>query len=148
MKRGKLPFGVRWQVLWRDGFRCRYCGATPMDARLEIDHFVAVAHGGTDDAWNLLAACRTCNQGKSDEFIDWTCDAGCPRPMCGGPRSPYDAYESQCACKDCHLCHVCFDWSCDKACEDKQRRKLVEQLRRERTEADDASSVAPEKESA
>lgn len=33
---------------------------------LEVDHLVAVANGGTNAESNLVAACETCNAGKSD----------------------------------------------------------------------------------
>lgn len=56
---------VRFQILRRDGFRCRYCGASPSDGiRLVVDHIVPVADGGTDDWDNLAAACHECNAGK------------------------------------------------------------------------------------
>jgi hypothetical protein len=33
---------------------------------LEIDHVIPVHYGGTNDRWNLTAACHDCNSGKSD----------------------------------------------------------------------------------
>lgn len=64
MSRTPIPPKVRWQVLARDGFRCRYCGATGGDAVLVVDHAQPVAHGGTDAIHNLITACEECNQGK------------------------------------------------------------------------------------
>lgn len=52
----------RYLVLQRDGFRCRYCGATGVP--LHVDHITSVANGGTDDDQNLGAACADCNLGK------------------------------------------------------------------------------------
>jgi hypothetical protein len=55
---------MRFTVLQRDGFRCRYCGATAQDARLDVDHVVSVRDGGTNTLENLVTACRECNIGK------------------------------------------------------------------------------------
>lgn len=62
---------VRYEVLRRDGHRCRYCGATPDDgATLTVDHVVPVSLGGGDDPSNLVAACRDCNAGKTSSHPD------------------------------------------------------------------------------
>jgi hypothetical protein len=55
---------TRFEVLRRDEFACRYCGAMAPDAKLTVDHVVPVALGGSDDPANLVAACRDCNAGK------------------------------------------------------------------------------------
>lgn len=59
---------VRDAVRLRCDFRCVYCGVseTETGARLTIDHFKPVAHGGTDDADNLVYACHACNEFKGD----------------------------------------------------------------------------------
>jgi hypothetical protein len=58
---------LRFLVLRRDGFRCQLCGATAADGvRLEVDHRVPRAKGGTDAEANLWTLCRDCNAGKSD----------------------------------------------------------------------------------
>ena len=56
----------RYEVLRRDNHACRYCGAKAPFVALEIDHVIPVHHGGTNDRWNLTAACQDCNSGKSD----------------------------------------------------------------------------------
>jgi hypothetical protein len=56
----------RLEVFVRDGYRCRYCGATPPGGRLVIDHFVSIKNGGSNDLDNLLTACSDCNLGKGD----------------------------------------------------------------------------------
>jgi hypothetical protein len=61
---------TRFEILKRDGFRCRYCGATAVDVLLHVDHVVPRAGGGTDDAANLITACADCNLGKSDVPLD------------------------------------------------------------------------------
>lgn len=41
---------TRFEVLRRDGHRCRYCGDTAeAGATLTVDHVVPVALGGTDE---------------------------------------------------------------------------------------------------
>lgn len=61
---------LRYEVLRRDGFTCRYCGAKPPDVQLTADHVVPVALGGTDEPSNLVAACGDCNGGKSSSSPD------------------------------------------------------------------------------
>lgn len=55
---------LRFTVLLRDDFACRYCGARAPEARLHVDRIVPVADGGATAAWNLVAACQECNLGK------------------------------------------------------------------------------------
>jgi len=57
-------YRLRFQILRRDNFTCQYCGQHAPDVRLEVDHIVARANGGTDDASNLVTACFACNRGK------------------------------------------------------------------------------------
>lgn len=62
---------LRYEVLRRDNYSCRYCGATASDgARLTIDHVVPESLGGTDEPGNLVAACRDCNAGKASTRPD------------------------------------------------------------------------------
>ena len=56
--------GLRFRVLARDLFTCRYCGAHPPDVVLEIDHLIPRSAGGRDTLMNLVAACYSCNRGK------------------------------------------------------------------------------------
>lgn len=60
-----LPRWLRFEVLKRDGFRCKYCGAGSDVARLQVDHVKPKAAGGTDDPLNLVTACEPCNAGKA-----------------------------------------------------------------------------------
>lgn len=59
---------VRFEVLRRDGYTCRYCRSK--DNPLTIDHVMPVALGGSDDPSNLVAACKDCNSGKSSAAPD------------------------------------------------------------------------------
>lgn len=56
---------LRFEILRRDNYTCRYCGASAPDARLEVDHVVPRALGGRDIPANLVTACERCNNGKS-----------------------------------------------------------------------------------
>jgi hypothetical protein len=55
---------LRFEVFKRDAFTCAYCGRTPPDVLLHIDHIVPLAAGGTDALDNLITACSDCNLGK------------------------------------------------------------------------------------
>lgn len=56
---------LRYEILRRDEHTCRYCGGTVPDVVLTVDHVIPLALGGTDEAGNLVAACKDCNAGKS-----------------------------------------------------------------------------------
>lgn len=71
MPRKAIPKSVRFAVFRAAAFKCRYCGQSPPDVMLVIDHIIPVAAGGTNDIDNLCCACDSCNAGKSD------------RPACG-----------------------------------------------------------------
>jgi hypothetical protein len=61
---------LRYEILRRDGNKCRYCGITAADTPLTIDHVVPSALGGGDEPSNLVAACGPCNSGKSASSTD------------------------------------------------------------------------------
>lgn len=56
---------LRYEVLRRDNFTCRYCGATASDVKLTVDHVNPSTLGGEDKPENLVTACAACNGGKS-----------------------------------------------------------------------------------
>lgn len=68
-RRGSLSPKVRFRVLVRDRFACRYCGRKAPDVELAVDHVKPVARGGADDPSNLVTSCRDCNAGKGDTVI-------------------------------------------------------------------------------
>lgn len=66
-RRGGLSLRLRTDVMERDDFRCRRCGATADDgARLVVDHITPVSRGGRTTLENLQVLCSPCNAGKSD----------------------------------------------------------------------------------
>ena len=56
---------LRFQILRRDDFKCRYCGLNASESELHVDHVKPVALGGSDEPENLAAACKDCNRGKA-----------------------------------------------------------------------------------
>ena len=61
--RDPLPAGLRFRILARDGFRCRYCGrpGSTSGVVLHVDYVVPQAAGGATSEDNLLTACEACN---------------------------------------------------------------------------------------
>lgn len=57
-------FVLRGEILRRDGYQCQYCKASGPGVRLEVDHIVPRASGGTNDRVNLITACQPCNKAK------------------------------------------------------------------------------------
>lgn len=53
-----------WEAVLRAD-PCAYCGAPTRD----LDHIVAVAQGGSDDAGNLTSSCGRCNKSKHDDSL-------------------------------------------------------------------------------
>lgn len=64
-KRKSMSKSLRFEIFKRDGFRCLYCGVTPTQAKLRVDHVNPVAKGGTDAPENLITSCFDCNAGKA-----------------------------------------------------------------------------------
>ena len=70
-KRITIPRDLRFSVLMRDGYACRYCGARPPQKELRVDHIISVKDGGPLTAMdNLVTACDPCNSGKGDRTLD------------------------------------------------------------------------------
>lgn len=62
---------LRFRVLARDNFICRYCGRGPDNGvTLQIDHIVPKSKGGGNNLDNLITACQDCNLGKADALLD------------------------------------------------------------------------------
>lgn len=58
-------YALRWKVLERDDFTCRYCGQSAPSAKLEVDHVLPISEGGQTTEANLVTACFSCNRGKN-----------------------------------------------------------------------------------
>lgn len=67
---------LRFEILHRDQFACRYCGAKAPNVELEVDHITPVHIGGTSDPANLITACHSCNSGKNGKVITLPLDGG------------------------------------------------------------------------
>ena len=61
---------IRFEVFKRDGFQCAYCGKTPPEVVLEVDHIIPKSKKGKDDINNLITSCFDCNRGKRDISLD------------------------------------------------------------------------------
>lgn len=51
---------TRALILARDAHRCALCG----QPATEVDHITPVAHGGTDQPWNLRSLCHDCHASR------------------------------------------------------------------------------------
>lgn len=60
--RDAIPSEVRREVWRRDGGKCVKCGSRE---RLEFDHIIPVAKGGSNTARNIELLCEICNRSKS-----------------------------------------------------------------------------------
>lgn len=69
MGRTNLSKKARFEIFKRDGFACKYCGATPNVSPLQVDHIHPVAEGGSSEPDNLITACVPCNQGKGKRTL-------------------------------------------------------------------------------
>ena len=56
---------LRFEILRRDNHTCQYCGATPPNVELVVDHVMPDVLGGKPEPANLVTACEPCNSGKS-----------------------------------------------------------------------------------
>ena len=62
---------IRWTILQRDGFKCRYCGNCPPEVKLQVDHIIPVSKGGKLVLENLVTACEPCNRGKNAKEVNF-----------------------------------------------------------------------------
>lgn len=86
MDREAIGARLRFEVLRRCNFACYYCGVpAALGVKvLHVDHVIPVDLGGTNEPWNLVAACWDCNSGKTN---------GAPTPeLIQRVRRDYTAY--------------------------------------------------------
>jgi len=63
---------LRFEILKRDNFTCKYCGRSPRNNKgviLHVDHIHPVSKRGEWIKENLITSCRECNLGKSDILL-------------------------------------------------------------------------------
>jgi hypothetical protein len=73
MKHHGNKHGMNWitqvkrlAIYLRDGLACGYCGQSIEDgASLCLDHIVSRCDGGSNDAANIITACKRCNDSKN-----------------------------------------------------------------------------------
>lgn len=65
-ERRSISKKIRFEVFKRDKFTCQYCGKSAPEVILQIDHIKPVSKGGDNDILNLVTACESCNNGKSN----------------------------------------------------------------------------------
>jgi hypothetical protein len=65
-----IPEAARRRVIEAFGNLCSYCQAAQQYvlSKLEIEHIIPIALGGSNDEWNLCLACRLYNLYKSDQI--------------------------------------------------------------------------------
>lgn len=68
-KKTTLTKSLRFDVFLRDNFTCKYCGKHPPNVKLEVDHRIPRAEGGTDEIENLITSCYDCNRGKQTKVL-------------------------------------------------------------------------------
>jgi predicted nucleic acid-binding Zn ribbon protein len=63
---------LRFEVLKRDNFQCKYCGRSPKtdNCKLHIDHVIPRSKGGNNNSENLITSCAECNLGKLDTLLE------------------------------------------------------------------------------
>ena len=70
VERALITDKLRFDVMKRDNYKCRICGASQEDgARLHVDHIIPIAKGGKSVMSNLQTLCESCNMGKSDKLM-------------------------------------------------------------------------------
>lgn len=70
MKRQPIPAYVRRALFRLQRSTCQHCGQTTQTQRIEIDHVIPVALGGTNAFENLQLLCRPCNRRKGSRLVD------------------------------------------------------------------------------
>jgi len=69
-ERRLMSAGLRTEILRRDGFRCRMCGAAASaETTLHVDHIKPVSLDGRTVPENLQTLCQSCNLGKGNRFV-------------------------------------------------------------------------------
>ena len=62
-----VPHSIKMSVLFRDNWKCRYCGITvhlTKSPNATMDHVKPVSRGGKSTLSNLVTSCGLCNSKK------------------------------------------------------------------------------------
>jgi 5-methylcytosine-specific restriction endonuclease McrA len=70
MPRVYIPSAIRLEVIERADGQCEFCLLHQDDAETphQIDHLIAIKHGGRTIAENLALACQLCNRHKGSDL--------------------------------------------------------------------------------
>jgi hypothetical protein len=70
MSRAYIPIPLRRLVIIRARGRCEFCRLHSDDSEFshEVDHFIAIKHGGLTIAENLVFTCLKCNRRKGSDL--------------------------------------------------------------------------------
>jgi 5-methylcytosine-specific restriction endonuclease McrA len=60
----------RMRIYMRDKYRCQYCGMRKSVNDLTLDHILPRSRGGDNSPVNIVTACVSCNNRKSDRTPD------------------------------------------------------------------------------
>lgn len=68
---------LRAAVIERAGFRCEYCRLPESAAAFpfEVDHIIALKHGGKMELLNLACSCLRCNRCKGTDFATFLAES-------------------------------------------------------------------------
>lgn len=91
MPRTRIAADLDRRVRLAAGNRCGYC-LSPQHlvmARLEIEHLIPVARGGSNDESNLWLACPLCNNHKSDKIEAVDPETGAMVPLFNPRTQPW-----------------------------------------------------------
>lgn len=60
------PKRQREMLLKRDGRACFYCTDLMQDKDITIEHLIPLSKGGSDVSYNIVLACKICNNAAED----------------------------------------------------------------------------------
>jgi hypothetical protein len=86
----EVPQRLRFQILRRDRYTCRYCGASAPNVVLVVDHVIPRSRGGTNAAANLVTACEGCNLGKGNDLPELWLSAEIEKLAAEWAKQPWD----------------------------------------------------------
>ena len=68
-----LKLKKRYELLKKYDFSCAYCGRSPPEVKIELEHKKPKSKGGNDNMDNLVPSCKECNLGK---YVDSSFESG------------------------------------------------------------------------